>query len=249
MTRMRYLLLLAAICGGCSFEASCGKKKVKTREFEGTIKERTAALGLNPTEVDCGEPVEAKVGATFTCKVELDGEKTYDMNVAVTGVDDKADRVDLDPKWAGGNAVVARKLEDGIGARMAERFGAGVTLDCGEPLRFVPDDDRIVCDIESGAYAGKATLVFADGTTDLADVEFEQHVLGKNLLEGILTPSVREQTGPEVTVSCGDQAMIPRPADGVIWCDIADAKQQAKIKVKVDDQNNVTRWDVAEPPK
>jgi hypothetical protein len=246
--RAPYLLLLAAIGGGCSFEASCGKKKVETREFEATIKERTTALGLNPTKVDCGEPVEAKVGVTFTCKVELDGEKTYDMNVAVTGVDEKADRVDLDPKWAGGNAVVAKKIEEMVSARLAERYGAGVGLDCGEPLRFVPDDDRFTCDLTSGTYQGKVTLIFADGTTNLDDLEFESHVLGKSILEGILTPSVREKTSPEVVVTCGDQAMIPRPADGVIWCDIADATQKAKIKVVVDEQNNVTRWDVADPP-
>jgi hypothetical protein len=247
--RAPYLLLLAAIGGGCSFEASCGKKSVKTREFEGTIKDRAAALGLNPTKVDCGEPVEAKVGVTFVCKVELDGEKTYDMNVTVTGVDEKADRVDLDPKWAGGNAVVAAKIEEGVSARLAERFGAGVALDCGEPLRFVPDDDRFTCDLVSGTYKGKATLIFADGTTNLDDVQFESHVLGKSILEGILTPSVREKTSPTVVVTCGDQAMIPRPADGVIWCDIADEKEKATIKVEVDAENNVKRWEVAEPPR
>jgi hypothetical protein len=247
--RAPYALVFAVVCGGCSFEASCGKKSVKTREFEGTIKERTAALGLNPTKVDCGEPVEAKVGVTFVCKIELDGEKTYDMNVAVTGVDEKAERVDLDPTWAGGNAVVAKKIEEGVSARLAERFGAGVTLDCGEPLRFVPDDDRFTCDLVSGTYKGKATLIFADGTTNLDDVPFESNVLGKTILEGILTPSVREKTSPAVVVTCGDQAMIPRPADGVIWCDIADSEQKAKIKVVVDEQNNVARWDVADPPK
>lgn len=244
-----YAILLALVSGGCSFEASCGKKSVKTREFEGTIKERTTALGLNPTKVDCGEPVEAKVGATFVCKVELDGEKTYDMNVAVTGVDEKSERVDLDPRWAGGNAVVSKKIEEIVGAQMAERFGAGVTLDCGEPLRFVPDDDRFTCEVKSGSYQGQATLVFADGTTNLDDVQFEANILGKSILEGILTPSVREQTSPAVVVTCGEQAMIPRPADGIVWCDIGDGKESAKIKVEVDDQNNVKRWEVAEPPK
>lgn len=248
MNRSVYTAILAIVCAGCSVEASCGKKKVQTREFEGTIKERTTALGLNPTKVECGEPVEAKVGVAFTCKVELDGEKTYDMNVTVTGVDEKADRVDLDPKWAGGNAVVAKKIEEIVGARMAERFGAGVVLDCGEPLRFIPDDDRFTCDVVSGAYRGKATLIFADGTTNLDDVQFEEHVLGKALLEGILTPSVQKQVGDATTVDCGEQAMIPRPADGVLWCSISDGKQAAKIRVQVDDKNNVTGWEVAEPP-
>ena len=249
MNRATYAILIAAVCGGCSFEASCGKKSVKTKEFEGTIKERTAALGMNPTKVDCGEPIEAKVGATFTCQVELDGEKTYAMNVTVTGVDEKDERVDLDPKWAGGErGVVTKKLEDIITARWTETFGPGTTLECGEPLRFVPDDDRFTCDVKSGTYQGKATVFFTDGTADLADVQLEQNVLGKKLLEELLTPSVREKTGPEVVVTCGDQALFARPADGTIWCDIADAKERAKIKVMVDEQNNVVRWDVAVPP-
>ena len=63
-----------------------------------------------------------------------------------------------------------------------------------------------------------------------------------------LTPSVREKTSPEVVVTCGDQVIFARPADGAIWCDIADTKERAKIKVMVDEQNNVVRWDVAVPP-
>ena len=248
MTRLVHAVVLALVCAGCSFEASCGKKKVKTKEFEATIEERTRALGMNPTKVDCGEPVEAKVGNAFTCQVELDGEKTYPMNVSITGVDEKAERVDLDPKWEGGRGVVSAKIEEAVAIELGKRFGDGIQLDCGEPLRFVSEDDTIVCDIASGSYRGKATLVFKPGTTELADVKAGDDLLGRRILEGILEPSVREQTSPAVKVTCGDQAIIPRPADGILWCDIADDKQAAKIRVEIDEELNVKRWEVAEPP-
>jgi hypothetical protein len=247
MNRATYTVFLVLLCGGCSFEASCGKKTVKTREFEGTIRERVTALGLTPTKVDCGEPVEAKVGASFTCKVEVEGGKTYDLDVTVTGVDEKAEKVDLDPKWRGGRGVVSAKIEAIVGEQLGEKFGPGIALECGEPLLFIPSDSKLGCDIKSGSYQGKITLLFDDGE-NLQDVQFEPNLLGKKIVEGILTPSVREQTGPATSVTCGDQAMIPRPADGVLWCDISDGKQAAKIRVEVDEQLNIGRWEVAQPP-
>jgi len=63
-----------------------------------------------------------------------------------------------------------------------------------------------------------------------------------------LTPSVREKTSPDVKVDCGPAAILSRPADGVVWCSIADGEKQAKIKVEIDDGLNVKRWEVADPP-
>jgi hypothetical protein len=247
MNTRTFAVLLAVVCGGCSFSASCGKKSVKADEVEADIKERVAALGLTPDKVDCDDDVEAKVGATFTCKVGFASGASHDLAITVTAVDDKAERASFDTRWTGGSAIVATKLAGLVTGKFTERFGAGVAVDCGADLRFISADKKLPCDITAGAYRGKVTVLF-DDEDEISDVTFDDKLLVKKSLEDLLTPSVREQTSPTVVVTCGDQVLVPRPADGVVWCDIVDGAQAAKIRVEVDDNLDVKTWAVAEPP-
>lgn len=165
----KLLLLMAALCA-----AACNKK-VDTEGLEKTIAERTD-LGGTPTRVDCPDDVKAEKGAIFVCQVEIDGKKTYALEVTVESID--GSKVNMMTKWK-------------------------------DPL------------------------------------------LSRARLVEILTPSVRGQTSEAVNVDCGDEAdpLFPRPADGIVWCDISDGTQNAKIRVEVDEAFNVGKWEVAEAPQ
>ena len=73
----------------------------------------------------------------------------------------------------------------------------------------------------------------------------EPPLLSKTKLEELLTSSVREKTAPAVVVTCGTAPVLVRPADGVIWCEIADGAERAEIKVSIDEALEHTSWEVA----
>jgi hypothetical protein len=68
-------------------------------------------------------------------------------------------------------------------------------------------------------------------------------LLAKAKLEELLTPSVREKTAPTVAVTCGSEPLIARPADGFVTCEAADGDKKVKLKVEVDTDLNLKRWD------
>lgn len=163
-----FLLTAAVIAAGCS-------KKVDTEGLEKTIAERDD-LGGEVTRVVCPKDVKAEKGAIFLCQVQIDGKKSYPLEVTIESVD--GDKLNMFTKWK----------------------------------------DRLL---------SRAKLV------------------------EILTPSVRAQTSEAVNVDCGDEEdpLFPRPSEGIVWCDISDGKESAKIKVEVDEELNVGKWEVVEAPQ
>lgn len=224
------------------------KSKVDTKGFEDTIRQRTSELGLHATKVTCPSDVEAKQGNVFTCQVELDGKKTYGLDVTLKSVDKASKHVNLDTAWHDGAAVQVAKLEPAVTDELSKQLGSPVTLKCGdEPLRFLDAQHKVKCQLTAGKTKSTATIDFDEGLKPTA-WHLDPAILARAKLEEILTPSVREKTSPDVKVDCGPAAILSRPADGVVWCSIADGDKQAKIKVEIDDGLNVKRWDVANPP-
>jgi len=248
MSKAPYVLLMVLLCGGCSFQASCGKKTVKQDEVEAFIKGRADEMGLAATKVTCPSDVEAKKGTTFTCQVEVEGTKTYDLEFTITEIDKDNDKFHGDSRWKDGRAVISAKIEEGISAELAKQLGAPIVIECGEPLRFLDAEGKLRCPFTAGKVTGEAVLTF-DDQTEVTGWELQPPLLSAQKLVAILTPSVREQTSPEVNLDCGPDPLLARPADGVVWCGISDGKQAAQIRIEVDEALNVQKWAVAEPPK
>jgi Domain of unknown function (DUF4333) len=231
-----------------AFAVVACKSKVDTKGFEDTIRQRTTALGLHATKVACPANVEAKPGGVFTCQVELDGKKTYGLDVTIKAMDKATSKVDLDTAWHDGAAVQVAKLDQGLTAELSKALGGAVTIKCGdEPLRFLDPQRKLRCELVAGEVKSAATIDF-DAALQPTDWHLDPAILARAKLEEILTPAVREKTNPDVKVDCGPAAFLLRPADGVVWCAIADADKQAKIKVEIDDKLNLQRWEVATPP-
>ena len=147
----------------------------------------------------------------------------------------------------GGKTVNASDLQVQVGARLAELGVTTTGVTCPGGTK-VERDTVFRCQAEVDGTRHDVRIII--GEVDGEKFQFEMRLddlLVRSRLEQVLTPTVREQTAPDVAVRCGARQLIPRPADGVVWCDIGDGTKAAKIRVEVDPELNVTSWKVADP--
>lgn len=236
MKRALSFALVGAAVVGC-------KPTVDTQDFEARIHKRIAELGLPPGKVTCPTHVEVKPGALFTCAVEI-AAKPYDLDVTIIDAKGSGDtEINLTTQWRGGSAIVGTKLAPVLEAAMTKTLGIPVKVDCGAPLRFIDPKHQLRCDLTAGA-AKYGLLTTFDAKDEPTDWKLDPPTLLKSKLEEILTPSVREKTAADATVTCGSEPMVARPADGIVHCAITAGGKAGKIAVVVDEALDVQRWDV-----
>lgn len=228
------ILLIAISAAGC-------KKTVKNEEVEGFIKHRTEELGLPGAKVSCPKGVDAKLGTKFECTVELGG-KPYILVATITKVEGL--KLDMDTAWKDGEAVISEKLEAALAKDLSEQFGTDVAIECGDILRFLDAERAVACDLTAGATKAKVLVTFDDKLVPTT-WKLDPQLLSKKKLEAVLIEPVRAKTSPGVAVQCGTEPLMPRPADGVVRCSIAEGDKQAPLEVDVDEELNVKGWRVA----
>lgn len=234
---MKRLAIAVVLLGG-----SACKKSVNTADFEERIQKRTQELGLAGATVKCPKGVEAKAGKSFECTVGIGG-KDYVLVATVTKVEGK--QLDMDTKWKDGEAVIASKLGPPLGEELGKQFGTVVTVDCGkEALRFLDKNRNITCDLAAGDTKAKVIVTFDDKLVPTS-WKLDPLLIARKKLEDILTEPVRAKTSPTATITCGDKAMLARPAEGVVYCEVADGDKKAKLEVAVDDELKVKGWKIA----
>jgi hypothetical protein len=240
--RVRVVIVCAVVlASGC-------KGKVDTKDLEETLRRRTTALGLHATGISCPPDVEATPGRTFVCEVALDATHRYALNVTVGARDHATDEVNLDTAWRDGEAIQCAKLGAAMSANLSKSFATEVVVTCGdEPLRFLDAQRQLSCAVSAGNAKSVATIDFNAGL-EVTEYHLSPALLTRTKLEEVLTRSVRGQTTADASVDCGSGVLLVRPADGSVWCGISSAGRKAKIKVDIDDELNVTHWEVAEPP-
>ena len=224
--------------------ATACDKTVDTKGFENTLRDKVTQMGLTASKVACPGNVKAKKGGVFVCAIEIAG-KSYDLEVTITGIDGK--RVDMDTKWKAGAMVVTSKLGPALTEELGKQLEAQVAIDCGaDALTLLDAKQQARCALTPGAAKRTVVITFDDKLVPTGWV-LEPARLGRGKLEAVLAPSVKGKLGPEVAVTCGTDSLLMRPDDGFVMCDIGDGKQAAKIKVEVDKDLNVQRWDVVTP--
>ena len=73
----------------------CGEPEVQKESVEqSAMKMLSASVGKAAPPVTCPGNLKAKVGATLTCAMDIDG-KTHDVTVNVTSVDGKTANFDV----------------------------------------------------------------------------------------------------------------------------------------------------------
>jgi hypothetical protein len=238
-------LATAVVAASLVAIAAC-KPKVDTKGVEDFVRKRTAEIGVAATKVTCPADVEAKPGQVFACQVELEGKKTYGLDVTVKSVDTSTSTLSFDTAWHDGAAVVVSKVDAVLGGELSKALGGAVVAKCGnEPLRMLDAKHQIQCELTAGEVKTTATVDF-DAALNATNWHLDPPLLAKAKLEGVLTPAVREKTNPDVTVDCGAAAFLLRPASGKVICAAVAGADRARLEVEVDDKLNVTRWEI--PP-
>jgi hypothetical protein len=229
------------VLAGVLAAAGC-KKSVKNDEVEAFVKRRAADLGMQNAKASCPSGVEAKVGTSFDCKLEIDG-KTYVLVATITSVE--GTKLAIDTAWKDGEAVVSSKLSAALAGELSNQMETPVKVECGEPLRFLDQDRNVACDLVAGSTKAKLLVTFDE---NLAPTNWKVHpgLLAKPRLEQLLIERVRTQTSATATVTCGDEPLLARPDDGIVWCQVTDGARSAKVEVEVGPDLVVTRWKFAE---
>ncbi|MGE0546965.1 MAG: DUF4333 domain-containing protein [Kofleriaceae bacterium] len=234
---MKIAVILAVVA------ATACTRRVDSVDFENRLAKRTVELGLTGAKVSCPKGIEAKVGASFVCTIAVGG-KSYELDATVTKVD--GSELGMDTKWKSGDAVVSAKLEPMLGKDLSKSLGAPVTIACGEPLRFLDAQRKIRCDLSSGATKAGVFITF-NAELVPTNWELDPMLLARTKLETILTEPVRAKTSAGVTIDCGKQAFIARPADGVVWCEAVEGDKRAKLKAMVNKDLGIDSWEI--PPQ
>jgi hypothetical protein len=137
-----WILLLAV---GCSFEASCGGKKLnmdKAKEFVATLLEKET--GAKPT-VTCPDSVKLEKDKTFECTAAFTGGAT--AKVTIKQDDDKGN---VTVQSASG-VLIANKLEKQIADHFGKANNKHVDAACGDRVRASTPGLEFQCEIKDAA--------------------------------------------------------------------------------------------------
>ncbi|MBZ0232120.1 MAG: DUF4333 domain-containing protein [Deltaproteobacteria bacterium] len=128
-TTTRYLYIVGAmLVGGCTFEASCGGKKLDVDKGEKLIADKLKeATGLEAT-VTCPDKVKLAKDVVTECDVKVG---TLPGRAKVTQTDDEGNvRWELVEGY-----VISAKVEELLRGELRKTTGVEVAIDCGERVR------------------------------------------------------------------------------------------------------------------
>lgn len=158
-SRDGFILFLAVVAAGCSFQASCGGKKLNTDKAEAELARLLEEAGGLPAKVSCPE-VKLEKGRVIECTTDIQGVKG---RAKVTQTDDEG-TVTFEPVES---YAFGAKLEHLLGQQIKERTGVDTRLDCGERVRAAVAGARFRC-----------TATAADGDTLALEITLTDSVGG-----------------------------------------------------------------------
>lgn len=156
-----------ALCvlAGCSFQASCGSKKLDMKKAQEFVSTKLAEdVGEKPANVTCPESVKIEKGTTFECTAEFGATKA---TVVMTQEDDEG----FVKITSVTGILIGKKAEAAIAEQLGKRFNAHFTVDCGAPVRAATAGDRFTCSAKDAAgKGGPVTVTVKDAS---GNVRFE----------------------------------------------------------------------------
>jgi hypothetical protein len=162
-----YMCAMWVLVGGCSFEASCGGRKLDTAKGEKLIADSLKQ--------------QSGVDAVVTCprNVKLAKDTVTECDVKLGGVPGKARIVQTD---GSGNVnwemiegyVLATRAEELYKGELAKRSGTEVTVDCGDRVRPSIPDTTFRCKVApmtGTPYELEVRITSKTGETDAKVVQ------------------------------------------------------------------------------
>lgn len=231
--------VLVALAG-----ATACKSTVDPAKIEKVVRDRAAELGFRVTRINCPDDVDAKPGASFPCKVELDGKQMYTIDAKIQSVDTVAGKGRVDLVWRDGVPVRVAALAAALRDGLAKDLTIPVTVACGDqPLRFLDAQRKLTCDVTAGDARSVITVQLDDKMVPTSWSLDPPLVVPAMIAKG-MTPIVLAKLDRPVAIDCGPKLAYPRPADGVIRCGLTDGPKHATLEVVVDDKLDVQRWSI-----
>jgi hypothetical protein len=144
-----------ALCvlAGCSFQASCGAKKLDMKKAKEFVSTKLAEdVGEKPANVICPESVKIEKGKTFECTADFGAAKA----TVVMSQEDDEGFVKITSVTG---ILIGKKAEAAIAERLGKQFNAHFTVDCGAPVRAATAGDRFTCSAKDAAGKGGPVTV------------------------------------------------------------------------------------------
>lgn len=211
------------------------KKTVKSEEVESFIKKRMVALGLPSATAVCPKGVSAKIGNTFLCDVGIDGE-TYKLKVTVI-------KVGVDTAWEKGEAIIATKLVPIAQSALGKELELPVVLACGKnTLLFIDAQRQVSCVLTADSVSTEVKFTF-DETLAVKTWKLNPSLLNRAKVEAALVATVAQKAGV-VQVTCGQHAVVARPNDGKLVCEVNKAGEKRKITIEVTPELTLGAWQI-----
>jgi hypothetical protein len=239
---VRALWLVAVTMTGCwKLEIHVDHKDIEQR-----IAAELARDGTVADSVTCPGDVVPRVGTTFTCTVVI-GDKSYERVATITGVDGKG--IDATLSWKRGDAVLASRAVTGLREPVSKLLDMPATIDCGEPVRFLPPDRTQHCKVTSGTFTSEVSFTLGDNH-ELKRLRFEPPMLIRSKVEAETVSAIHDQKGGDVTVTCGSERLLARPSDGVLRCDGTVGTRRVLVSIDIDDDGDgnlhLKRWQLTD---
>jgi len=237
------LFLGFVFLAGCHVRCNAPRTVVSfdfERAVQKNLEKEPTLEGVSVTRVICEDGDDVEVGHVYWCGVELDRRKTYPLDVKVTALEGST--VKFEMTWR--QLVVSeRAIRRELGPSIERDLGVPAEIDCGEPLVMSGEDGTARCGVTVDDIQTKLVLRF-DATSGKVNIDrLEDRLLSVPTLNEILTRSVHEKLGAEARVECPSGKLIRRPDDGVLHCVVTDGERRASLRVDIDEDLNVKRWE------
>lgn len=242
MRKPSKLWLLALVLSGCTVRCYGPKTTMNRDELEKTLETRLAVGG----HVRCPEDLEAKVGATYRCQLELENT-SYALDVTITSIDptDSKTPLRIDYKFARGRAFRRSVVQADLQKKLSDMLGAPLEVACGaEPLLFIRET-LVVCQLRSGNVRTTTSLAL-DDKLGVTNGPLVPPVFSRKELEAGLREATKAQFGPDMAIDCGPEAIIMSPADSTIHCQASKGSEKAPLEVVVE-RDTTTSWKLSAP--
>lgn len=229
--------------------AGC-RASAKTEDLEKQLEAQLASQGMNG-QVSCPRGVEAKVGATFTCRLEIE-KSTYDVDIVFTSMnatDATSGQLGFSASFSRGEALVRSVIERNLQQTFSDKLGASVEVSCGaEPLVF-RQDGGVTCQLRNGKLVASATLAI-EGTGHKLEAKvthIEPTLLGRKELEDGLRHEAKARLGSEIVIDCGPDDIVARPVDGIVRCRVSKGDDRMTLAATITPEAKLQGWTVSAP--
>ena len=229
--------MVIVVVGG----AGCKNDGVAGSELSKQVDAAILQAGVYPKNVRCPS-AQAKVGVEIRCSLEVDGQR-HEINAVITEVE--AGKASFTIKWPGGTPVISNKLEAGLTSDLTEDLASPVKVECGSQQVLFTDAQRtITCKAAVASLEAKVIVTYSESMS-VEKWVLHPPLFSKSRVEHAILGSVREKI-PTAMLSCGTDAVFPRPTDGVVWCELTGPKD-GRIKITIDDKDVAKlRWELVD---